>query len=134
MSFVKGMLAIAKELERQTRLKVFQPIVHDLANYSYPLLREHAARPVREYGPYVRGLVRLGLWRSPLFWSYVLLLAALGPSRSDRVIERIRVMTKATPRLGSFSGGVAIPRSRTRNWRMPRTTTPESPNHGEDPR
>ncbi len=82
--------------------------------------------------PLCEGSYDLVSEESPLL-VLVLLVGALGPSRSDRVIERIRVMTKATPRLVAFLVAAQMPRSRTRNWRMPRTTTPESPNHGEDP-
>lgn len=111
LAFVRGMLEIAARIERQTKLRVYTPILHDVGNYSYPLLREHAARPRGEYVPYVGALLKLGLWRSPLIWAYLLLLALLGPARSDRVIERLRTRMKATPRLGRFSAGRAIPQS-----------------------
>lgn len=111
LAFVRGMLAIAEQVGRQTKLRVYRPILHDVGNYSYPLLREHAARPRGEYVLYVGALLKLGLWRSPLIWAYVLLLALLGPVRSDRVVERLRTRMKATPRLGRFSAGRAIPQS-----------------------
>ena len=109
LAFVRGMLRIAEDVERQTKRRVYRPILRDLANYSYPLLREHSTKPMRVYVPYVGGLMRLGLWQSPLIWVYALLLATLGPSRSDRVIELIRGKTRATPRLGRFSEGRRIP-------------------------
>jgi|GEM_PF-250688 Glycosyltransferases involved in cell wall biogenesis len=111
LAFVRGMLVIAEQVERQTKLHVYRPIIHDVANYSYPLLREHAPRPLGKYLPYFGSLLKLGLWRGPPIWAYFFFLAVLGPARSDRVIERLRTRVKATPRLGRFSAGRALPRS-----------------------
>lgn len=111
LAFVRGMLEIAARIEQQTKLRVRAQILHDVGNYSYPLLRQHAARPRGEYVPYVGSLLKLGLWRNPLVWMYILLLELLGPARSDRAIEGLRTRMKATPRLGRFSAGRVIPRS-----------------------
>lgn len=109
LAFVRGMLEIAAHIDRQTNLRVYTLILRDVGNYSYPLFREHAAGPRREYVRYVGALLKLGLWRSPLTWAFLLLLGALGPARSDRLIERLRARLRATPRLGRFSAGRVIP-------------------------
>lgn len=105
LNFVKGMLVIAKDLDDSNRPEMYQAMLHDLANYSYPLLRVQRDFSIIRFFAYVYGLMQIGLWRSPLFFIYFITLVLLGGSVSDRLIGFIKRIFGATPRLGSFYGG-----------------------------
>ncbi len=109
--FTRGMLVIGAHIEQQTGMKVSRAILHDLGNYSYPTLRIQAHRSHRVYLAYIASILRLGLWRNPLPWAYALMLTTLGPSRCDRLIERVQTRAKATPRIGNFAAGRSVPQA-----------------------
>jgi len=106
--FTRGMLVIGADIERQTGMKVRRAILRDLGNYSYPTLRIQAHRSRRVYLGYIASILRLGLWSNPVPWVYALMLTTLGPSRCDRLIERIQTRAKATPRIGRFAAGRSV--------------------------
>ena len=111
LAFVRGTPTIATHVASETGMRVYRPILRDIGDYSYPLFREHAARPLKQFAPYAWRLLTLGLWHSPFAWVFLALLAVLGPRRADKAIERIRARGSATPRLGRFSSGRPIPAS-----------------------
>jgi hypothetical protein len=104
----RSMLVIGAHIEQQTGMKVRRAILRDLGNYSYPLLQIQAHRSRRVYLPFIASILRLGLWRNPLPWAYALMLTTLGPSRCDRLIERVQTRAKATPRIGNFTAGRSV--------------------------
>lgn len=106
--FTRGMLAIGAQVEQQTGMKVSRAILRDLGNYSYPTIRIQAHRSRRVYLAYIASILRLGLWRNPLPWVYALILITLGPSRCDRLVERLQARAKATPRIGNVAAGQSI--------------------------
>ena len=105
LNFMRGMLDIAAYVERSRGVSIYKPIVRDVANYSYPIIAMHVDKGVREFFRYVRGLARMGFWRSPLFFIYCVLLMTLGQRRVDRLIERVKQHVGHTPLLGRVYAG-----------------------------
>jgi abequosyltransferase len=103
--FMRGMLKIAQHVESATQLDVFSTIRADIGNYSYPILSIQAKRPLHVYVKYGLNLARLGLWRSPLFHLYFLVLLLIGPDRADHIINMIKRRLGSTPRLGAVRKG-----------------------------
>ena len=102
--FVAGMLKIARHVEPTTALPVFDAIRHDIGSYSYPILSIQAKRPFGVFVRYGVALAKLGLWRSPLFHVYFLMLLVVGEARTDNLIKSIKTRLGYTPRLGSARG------------------------------
>ena len=103
--FMQGMLSIAKYVEEATQLNVFEAIRSDIGNYSYPILSIQGKRPLGIFLKYGIALVKLGLWRYPLFHLYFITLLVLGPDRSDSIIKIIKRRLGYTPRFGAASMG-----------------------------
>ncbi|OGB28538.1 MAG: hypothetical protein A3F78_15480 [Burkholderiales bacterium RIFCSPLOWO2_12_FULL_61_40] len=103
--FMQGMLAIAQYVGAATQLDVYSTIRADIGNYAYPILSIQAKRPLHVFVKYGLGLVRLGLWRSPLFHVYFVTLLLIGPDRSDRIINMIKRRLGYTPRFGAAREG-----------------------------
>jgi len=99
--FMQGMLAIAHYVAEANRLDVFKAIRADIGNYSYPILSIQAKRPLGVFLKYGVALAKLGLWRSPLFHLYFIILLLLGPDCSDSIIRMIKQRLGHTPRFGS---------------------------------
>jgi abequosyltransferase len=90
----------------QTRgVRFFAPVVRDIANYSYPILSMHSAKPFTEFVSYSARLARLGFWRSPLFFVYFVLLLTVGAKRVDRLIEFVKARIGHTPVFGRVYRG-----------------------------
>jgi hypothetical protein len=102
------MLRIAAAVEERCRLPVYQPIVRDLANYSYPFIAIQAQQRWRIYARYCWRLGRLGFGRYPLFYGYLLSLSLLGPRRVEAVIRFIKKRLGHTPVLGDVYQGRAV--------------------------
>ncbi len=105
LNYMRGMLDLAAFIDRESGQHVFAAVVTDIANYSYPILSMHSERPFREFMRYVESLLRMGFWRSPLFFVYTFLLLTVGSRRTDRGIELIKKRLGHTPAIGSISKG-----------------------------
>ncbi len=103
--FVKGMLDIADSVQETLGIPVYDPIVRDIANYSYPILALHADRPIGDFARYSLNLMRLGLWKSPMFFLYVFLLATLGARQLDWIIQFVKEQIGHTPVIGRVYRG-----------------------------
>ena len=100
--FVKGMFEIAKGLEVRTDLKVFARIRADIARYSYPILAIQAHRSRLVFAGYALSLCRLGLGRSPLFYTYFFALLVFGPQFMDKVVWYLKTKIGHAPRFGKI--------------------------------
>ncbi len=103
--FVKGMLDIARFVEQERGIPIFRPILHDIANYSYPILSIQAKQPVKIFVAYVWGLAKMGLGCRPLFWAYWLALLLFGVNRTDNIINWLKRRLGRTPVLGKVYQG-----------------------------
>lgn len=104
LHFMQGMLAIARYVDKQTRLEVFNVIRADIGNYSYPILSIQAHRRLAVFFRYGAGLARMGLWRYPLFHLYFISLLVAGPRWTDAAIAWIKRRLGHTPRFGAARG------------------------------
>ncbi len=104
LNFMRGMLEIAKAAEDQIRLPIYEAIVADLSNYSYPVLRLHAKNR-RAFARYIRDLAALGLGHSVYFWGYSGALFLFPAPLLDRGIYALKQILPSTPRLGNVYAG-----------------------------
>ncbi|WP_230347047.1 glycosyltransferase family 2 protein [Methylobacillus methanolivorans] len=104
LHFMHGMLDIARYIEIQTGMAVYNAIRADIGAYSYPILAIQAKQPLGVFLKYGVSLARLGFWRSPLFHAYFTGLLLVGPERLDRLIIWIKNKLGHTPRLGAARG------------------------------
>lgn len=103
--FVEGMLEIAKYIEENRGIKVYEKILKDIGNYSYPILSIQAKRSLSVFLRYSYKLAQLGFWKNAKFYLYVLSLLILGPERMDHVINRIKNKLGFTPVFGRIYTG-----------------------------
>jgi glycosyltransferase involved in cell wall biosynthesis len=108
LHFMESMLRIARTLQERCGVAVYQPIVRDLANYSYPFIAIQAWRPWRVFVRYCWRLARLGFGRYPLFYVYILSLVTLGSRRVEAAIRYVKKKLGRTPVLGSVHRGHAV--------------------------
>jgi glycosyltransferase involved in cell wall biosynthesis len=105
LHFMKSMLRIAAALQERCALPVYDPILKDLSNYSYPFIAIQAHQPWRTYLRYCWNLGRLGFARHMLFHVYLLAVILLGPRRVESVIRFIKHRLGRTPVLGDVYQG-----------------------------
>ncbi len=98
--FMQGMLDIARYVDTQRKVRVFRPILRDIANYSYPVLAIQAKQTLPIFLHYSWSLIRMGFGRYPMFYIYLLSILVLGTKRVDRLIIRIKLRLGYTPTLG----------------------------------
>jgi glycosyltransferase involved in cell wall biosynthesis len=103
--FVGGMLEIAKYIEENRGIKVYEKILQDIGNYSYPILSIQAKRSLAVFLRYAYQLAQLGFWKNARFYLYVLSLVILGPERMDQLISRIKNKLGFTPVFGRIYTG-----------------------------
>ncbi len=103
--FVAGMLEIAEYIEANRKVKVYQKILKDIGNYSYPILSIQAKRSLPVFLRYSYKLAQLGFWKNAKFYLYVLSLLILGPERIDHVISWIKNKLGFTPVFGRIYTG-----------------------------
>jgi hypothetical protein len=103
--FMRGMLAIAADVERTRGIAIYDRIRNDIDNYSYPILSIQAHRPAGVFTRYAWHLVGLGLGRGAMFYIYFTALLFLGPNRVDRLIAAIKRRIGHTPSIGGFYRG-----------------------------
>uniref|UniRef100_UPI004047CA6E glycosyltransferase family 2 protein n=1 Tax=Polynucleobacter sp. TaxID=2029855 RepID=UPI004047CA6E len=105
--FMSGMLAIANSLEETVGGTLYQRILRDIGNYSYPILSIQADRSFRTFASYLIQIGSLGLWRVPLFYVYAVGLVVLGKSTCDRIIRLLKKAKGRAPMLGAVYAGEA---------------------------
>jgi len=105
LHFIKGMLKIAKHVETTRYIKIYNKILRDVGNYSYPILSIHSKKPFRIFFSYYLGLAKLGLWKNIMFHIYFLLILLLGERGVDRLIRFIKKSCGHTPLIGKLYRG-----------------------------
>jgi abequosyltransferase len=103
--FVSGMLEIAKYIETNRGINVYEKILQDIGNYSYPILSIQAERSLPVFLRYSYKLAQLGFWKNARFYLYVLSLLLLGPKRMDHLISLIKNKLGFTPVFGRIYTG-----------------------------
>ena len=76
---MSGMLQIARALELDTGLSLYEPIMHDLSNYSYPFIAIQRKQPLGVFARYCAD-GQIGLWTIPYVLCLCLSLLILGNS------------------------------------------------------
>jgi abequosyltransferase len=107
VNFVAGMLEIAKYIEENRGIKVYEKILQDIGNYSYPILSIQAKGSLPVFLRYSYKLAQLGFWKNAKFYLYVLSLLLLGPKRMDHLISLIKDKLGFTPVFGRIYTGRA---------------------------
>lgn len=105
VNFMRGMLQIAADLEQTLGLSVYEPILKDIGNYSYPILSIQADRPTIEFLSYLGKLARLGFWKVPMFYAYACGLLVLRRTICDQAIAYLKRVKGRAPVLGSVYTG-----------------------------
>jgi abequosyltransferase len=105
LSFMRGMLDIARHVESERHVKIYRFILKDLSNYSYPILSIQADKPISEFFRYYLALIGLGLGRQPLFHAYFFAILLLGTQRMESMIAWIKSKLGRTPVIGSVYMG-----------------------------
>ena len=105
LHFMRGMIDIARHVERVRGVAISGPIIRDIGNYAYPILALQATKPFHVFMRYAWTLARLGLGRAPLFWLYWLAILLLGTSRIERLIVFVKGKLGHTPALGGIYRG-----------------------------
>jgi abequosyltransferase len=105
LHFMASMLRIAAAVEQRTGLRVYDPIVRDLSNYSYPFIAIQAGKPWRVFLRYSWKLGRLGFGRYPLFFVYLMSLFVLRPKGTEWLIRTVKKRLGRTPVLGDVYQG-----------------------------
>jgi abequosyltransferase len=103
--FVKGMLEIAQYIEENRGIRVYDKILKDIGNYSYPILSIQAKRSLSVFLRYSYQLAQLGFWKNEKFYLYLLGLLVFGPERMDSFIDFIKKKIGFTPILGQIYTG-----------------------------
>ena len=105
LHFMRGMLEIAHSLDDPVGPKVGHLILRDIGNYAYPILSIQAKRPLKIFAGYTMQLMKLGLWRAPIFHFYVLGLLVLGQRNCDKLIAGAKAILGRTPIIGKVYSG-----------------------------
>lgn len=105
LAFMRGMLDIARAVEARRGVAVFQRILADIANYSYPVLAIQRHRSRTAFVRYWWALGKLGLRRHAMFHLYFAALLLLGTGRCDALIGWVKRRLGYTPALGSIFRG-----------------------------
>jgi glycosyltransferase involved in cell wall biosynthesis len=108
LHFMRSMLDIVRYVEGQHGVKIFQPILRDIGNYSYPILAIQADKSILVFWNYARQLGAMGFWANKMFYVYLLLLSILSPKVIDRFIGVIKRRLGYTPVLGSVYRGRTV--------------------------
>jgi abequosyltransferase len=106
--FVKGMLDIASYIEAERGIKIYEKILKDIGNYSYPILSIQAERKLSVFLRYAYRLAQLGFWKNERFYLYLLGLLILGPARMDDLVRLIKEKMGFTPVLGGIYSGRSL--------------------------
>jgi len=105
LHFIAGMLAIAKHVESSRSVAIYQHVLRDMGNYSYPMLAIQAGQPLKVFLRYATALAQLGLGRQPMFYAYLAAILLIGTRRVDACISWIKRRLGRTPMLGKVYRG-----------------------------
>jgi len=105
IGFMKGMLEIAKFVEASRNVKIYNAIIRDLSNYSYPFIAIQADKPIRKFLGYYFELIKLGFGKQFLFHFYFFSILILGANRTENSIAWIKKRIGYTPVIGSVYMG-----------------------------
>lgn len=105
VSFMRGMLEIARYVEETRHVEIFRSILKDLSNYSYPILSVQAEKPVLDFFKYYVALIKLGFGRQLLFHMYFFSILLLGTRRMENIIAWMKKKLGHTPNIGSVYTG-----------------------------
>ncbi len=105
LEFISGMLKIAAHVEANQEVAIYHKILHDIGNYSYPILAIQARLPLFHFLKYCLNLSKLGLWQNGLFFIYIVSLLTLGTRGSNWLIQFIKAKYGHTPVLGRVFTG-----------------------------
>lgn len=107
LHFMRGMLDIAAWVETNRQQPVYDHILKDIANYSYPIIAIQSRRPLPVFAKYAYRLARLGFWKSGMFFAYFFAILLLGASRVEALIRFIKQRLGHTPTIGAVYRGEA---------------------------
>jgi hypothetical protein len=102
---MQGMLNILKYVEARHGVNIYQRVLRDIGNYSYPVLAIQANKPLSVFWGYARRLGQMGLGVSGMFYFYWALLIVLRPQWIDRVIAFLKRRFGFTPVIGKVYRG-----------------------------
>lgn len=105
VSFMRGMLDIARYVEDTRHVEIYRSILKDLSNYSFPLFYFQADKPLGVFFKYYLSLIKLGFGKQVLFHVYFFAILLLGTQRMDQIIAWIKRRLGHTPNLGSVYAG-----------------------------
>lgn len=105
LHFIQGMLNIAKYVEDTRQVAIYDRILNDLGNYSYPLLSVQAQRPLCVYINYSYNLAKMGFWKNMMFYLYFFLILLIGSRQADRLIKFVKKRIGHTPIMGNIYQG-----------------------------
>lgn len=105
LHFIQGMLNIAKYIENTQRILIYNKILKDLGNYSYPLLSVQAQRPLHVYINYSYNLAKMGFWKNTMFYLYFFLILLIGSRQVDKLIKFVKKRIGYTPIMGNIYQG-----------------------------
>lgn len=105
LHFMQGMLAIAKSVEDKNKLKIYDAILRDIGNYSYPIISIQAGKSLNIFLRYCWGLAKLGFWKNKMFYLYFLSILILGVKNIDKMIGFIKNKLGYTPVIGKVYKG-----------------------------
>jgi abequosyltransferase len=105
LHFMRGMLDIAAWVEKNRGVSIYRPILHDIGNYSYPVLAIQSRRSLSVFVKYAYRLARLGFWKNGMFFAYFFAILLLGTKRVDALIRFIKNRLGHTPTIGAVYQG-----------------------------
>lgn len=105
LHFMRGMLEIARYVEDTDGVAIYERILRDIGNYSYPVLAIQRDKPLAVFWRYYRALGRLGLDRAPPFHAYFIALVILGPRVIEHIVLFIKRRLGHTPAIGDVYKG-----------------------------
>lgn len=105
IQFMQGMLKIAKYVEDKKNVDIYNDILKDLSNYSYPILFFQADKPAKIFFNYYKSLIKLGFGRQVLFHIYFFAILLFGTKFTEWIIAKIKSSLGRTPNIGSVYAG-----------------------------
>lgn len=105
VSFMRGMLEIARYVETTRKVSIYKSILKDLSNYSYPILSVQADKPIGTFFKYYLSLIKLGFGRQLLFHVYFFSIMLLGTRHMENIIAWVKSKLGYTPVIGSVYQG-----------------------------
>lgn len=108
LHFMQGMLDIAAYVEQERAVKIYQPILKDLGNYSYGFLFVQSNKGLQIFLKYIYQLAKMGFWKNKWLYLYSILLILLGSRRVDKLIQYIKNRRGYTPVIGNIYKGESV--------------------------